>query len=420
MNLFMARQPIFNVNEQVFGYELLYRNSEANAFPDISPDQATIEVLIHSFVTVGVEKIAHGHPCFINFTETLLKEKVAESFPPQHVIIEVLENIPITAELIVALKRLKQKGYSIALDDFILRGQTELYNELFALTTYIKVDFLNSTAAERLAIEQKVTNQFPHIVLLAEKVETREEFERAKSAGYELFQGYFFAKPQLIRSKDLPINAVSYFYLIKLLQAEEIDIDQIARLIERDVSLSYHLLKLANSPALRTRAKIKSIKQAIMMLGFIELTKWLYVLALREIQKELPGKTKELMESALFRAKVCEGLAQETQAGNAAEFFLAGMFSLVDVLLSCSVSDVLTQIPLSDEINETLTGNVTTITPYLELAVGMDIVDWAVIETKAGELGISSHTIKKVYENARQWAAEMNQTNKKQLENSQI
>ncbi|WNS81868.1 HDOD domain-containing protein [Domibacillus sp. DTU_2020_1001157_1_SI_ALB_TIR_016] len=409
MNLFMARQPIFNVNEHVFGYELLYRNSETNTFPDVSPDQATIEVLIHSFLTVGVEKIAHGHPCFINFTETLLKEKVAENFPAEHVIIEVLEDIPITAELIAVLQRLKQKGYSIALDDFILRGQTDLYNELFNLTTYIKVDFLHTIPAERLAIEQKVKNDFPHIVLLAEKVETHEEFERAKRAGYELFQGYFFAKPQLIQSAYLPINAVTYFHLIKLLQEEEIDIENITRLIERDVSLSYHLLKLANSPALRTRAKIKSIKQAIMMLGFIELTKWLYMLALREIQKDLPAKTKELMESALFRAKACEELARNTQAGNAAEFFLAGMFSLVDVLLKCSMSDVLAQIPLSDQVNETLRGTITPITPFLELVVGMDMVDWKIIETKVQELGLNVQTVKMIYEEARQWAGEMSQ-----------
>ncbi|WP_309089731.1 HDOD domain-containing protein [Domibacillus sp.] len=409
MNLFMARQPIFNVHEHVFGYELLYRNSEANTFPDVSPDQATIEVLIHSFVTVGVEKIAHGHPCFINFTETLLKERVAENFPPEHVIIEVLEDIPITAQLIDVLRRLKRKGYSIALDDFILRGQTDLYNELFNLTTYIKIDFLHTTPAERLAVEQKVKNNFPHIVLLAEKVETHEEFERAKSAGYELFQGYFFAKPQLIQSADLPINAVTYFHLIRLLQEEEIDIENITGLIERDVSLSYHLLKLVNSPALRTRAKIKSIKQAIMMLGFTELTKWLYMLALREIQKDMPATTKELMESALFRAKACEELAKETQTGNAAEFFLAGMFSLVDVLLGCAISDILAQISLSDQVNETLRGTITPITPYLELVVGMDIVDWKVIETKAQELGLNAQTVKMIYEEARQWAGEMSQ-----------
>lgn len=413
MNLFIARQPIFTVDEHVFAYELLYRNGETNAFPSVSPDQATIEVLIHSFVIVGVEKIAQGRPCFINFTETLLKEKVVESFPPQHVIIEVLEDVPITPELIDTLRKLKQKGYSIALDDFVLSEHTNLYNELFILTTYIKVDFMNSTSAERLAIEQKVKSSFPHIILLAEKVETHEEFERAKSAGYELFQGYFFAKPQLIRSTDMPLNAVAYFHLIKLLQAEEVDIDSITHLIERDVSLSYYLLKLVNSPALRTRAKIKSIKQAVMMLGFIELTKWLYVLVLREIQDDLPGETQELLESALFRAKACEELAKKTQAGNAAEFFLAGMFSLVDVLLGCGISDVLKQIPLSDQVNETLTGHTTAITPYLELVVGMDIVDWNVIGEKAQELGLDAETVKTIYENARLWAGKMNQADEK-------
>ncbi|MET1032764.1 EAL and HDOD domain-containing protein [Domibacillus tundrae] len=409
MDIFMARQPIFDNQERVFAYELLYRNSEINAFPDVPHEQATIEVLIHSFVTIGIEKIAQGHPCFINFSKTLLEQKVAENFSPQYVVVEVLEDVPITRELVDTLRQLKWKGYSIALDDFVIQKEVDLYDELFMLTTYIKVDFLHSTPADRSAIEQKVKNNFPHIALLAEKVETREEFEQAKRAGYKLFQGYFFSKPQLIRSANLPLNVVSYFHLIKLLQSDDIDIDDVTNLIERDVALSYHLLKLVNSPALRTRSKIKSIKQAIMMLGFIELTKWLYVLALRRIHADLPGRTRELMASALFRAKACEQLAKETQSGNAAEFFLAGMFSLVDALLQRSISEVLTQIPLSNKVNETLMGNETIITPYLELVIAMDEVNWDIIRLKSHELKLDAASIQKIYEDARLWANSMNE-----------
>ncbi|MCP3762633.1 HDOD domain-containing protein [Domibacillus sp. A3M-37] len=409
MDIFMARQPIFDNQERVFAYELLYRNSEINAFPDVPHEQATIEVLIHSFVTIGIEKIAQGYPCFINFSKTLLEQKVAENFSPQYVVVEVLEDVPITRELIDTLRQLKWKGYSIALDDFVIQKEVDLYDELFMLTTYIKVDFLHSTPADRSAIEQKVKNNFPHIALLAEKVETREEFEQAKKAGYKLFQGYFFSKPQLIRSANLPLNVVSYFHLIKLLQSDDIDIDDVTNLIERDVALSYHLLKLVNSPALRTRSKIKSIKQAIMMLGFIELTKWLYVLALRQIHADLPGRTRELITSALFRAKACEQLAKETQSGNVAEFFLAGMFSLVDALLQRSISEVLTQIPLSNKVNETLMGNETIITPYLELVIAMDEVNWDIIRLKSHELKLDAASIQKIYEDARLWANSMNE-----------
>ncbi|WP_046173922.1 EAL and HDOD domain-containing protein [Domibacillus indicus] len=404
MNIFMARQPILDDEERVIAYELLYRNSETNSFPDISHDRATIEVLVHSFLTVGIEKIAHGNPCFINFTETLLKQRVAENFSPQHVVVEVLEDVPITPELIDTLRQLKRKGYSIALDDFVMQKDVHLYDELFMLAAYIKVDFLHSTEEERSAVEQKVKNEFPHIALLAEKVETREVFERAKKAGYKLFQGYFFSKPQLIRSTDLPLNIISYFHLIKLLHSENIDIKEVTRLIEQDVALSYQLLKLVNSPALRRRSKINSIKQAVMMLGLVELTKWLYVLALREIQMDIPEKTKELMESALFRAKACEQLAIETQASPPAEFFLAGMFSLADVLLQYSIPELLNQIPLSDQVNETLMGKETAITPYLELVTAMDRVDWNAIRLKAVEMQLDAESIQRIYETARLWA----------------
>lgn len=408
MDIFMARQPIFDAQENVFAYELLYRNSELNAFPDISRDQATIEVLVHSFVTVGVDKIAHGRPCFINFTEALLQQRIAENFNPNHVVIEVLEDVPITPELISTLRTLKWQGYSIALDDFVMEEHVELYDELFMLTTYIKVDFMNSTRLQRLMIEQKVQKQFPHIRLLAEKVETREEFEQAKRSGYSLFQGYFFSKPQLIRSADMPSSVVSYFHLSQLLKQDDADIEDVCRIIEKDVPLSFNLLKLVNSPALRTKSTIKSIRQAIMMLGFIELSKWLYVLALREIKRsDDSGRSNEIMASALFRAKACELLAKSTQAGNASEFFLAGMFSLVDVLMNKEMSDILAQVPLSDTVKETLLDADTIITPFLRLVRAMDEVNWHAIEEKAAELHIGSGLLQQIYEEARQWSNEV-------------
>ncbi|OMP67581.1 EAL and HDOD domain-containing protein [Domibacillus epiphyticus] len=410
MDIFLARQPIFDKKEQVHAYELLYRNGKMNAFPEIDMDQATIEVLIHSFVTIGVEKIANGHPCFINFTENLLERNIAEHFNPQHVVVEILEDVPITSSLIEIARELKWKGFSIALDDFILNKDFHLYDELFMLTKYIKVDFLYATREERYEIEQLVKNKYPHISLLAEKVETREQFEEAKCAGYELFQGYFFSKPQIIQAADIPPNVAPYFHVINLLQREQPEIDEVVSVIERDVSLSYSLLKLINSPALRTRSKIKSIKQAIMMLGFIELKKWLYVLALREGRNDRSGNTKALMDSSLFRAKACELMAKDTDAGNASEFFLAGMFSLIDALLKRPVTEILKHMPLSDDVYSTLLGNKTNITPYLELAIAMDEVDWDAMQELMTKLKFDEKSITRYYSEARQWANKLNES----------
>lgn len=407
MDIFVARQPIFNKNEHIFAYELLYRNGHDNSFPLIDGETATLEVLVHSFLTIGINELAGEKLCFINFTENLLVKDMFAKFPENRIVVEILEDIPITSALLQKIKEIKSLGFLIALDDFVLQKNITVYDELFSLVNFIKVDFLSSTVVERQAIERIVKKNYPHIILLAEKVETREQFYEAKAAGYGLFQGYFFAKPEIIKGTEIPANLVQYFRIISLLRDKSSSIEEVAEEIERDVSLSFKVLKLINSPAVRLKSKIRSIKQGVVMLGLEELNHWLYVLLLHESKANHSGDGMALIEASLFRAKFCELLAKTKVKQNASEYFLVGMFSLIDTLLHQSMNQLLQDLPLSDEVAATLSGNLTEMTPYLEVAIACDEVRWDDMLEGATILNIDHDTLNDIYIEARRWAAEI-------------
>lgn len=407
MDIFVARQPIFAKDEHIFAYELLYRNGQDNSFPTIAGDEATLDVIAHSFLTIGINELAGDKLCFINFTENLLVKEVFSKFPADRIVVEILEDIPITKALLQKLREIKSLGFLIALDDFVLQENVALYGELFSLVDFIKVDFLLSTLAERQAIERIVKTNYPNIALLAEKVETREQFLEAKVAGYELFQGYFFAKPEVIKGSEIPTNLAQYFRIINLLRTNSVSVEKISDEIERDVSLSFKVLKMINSPAVRTKSKVRSIKQGVLMLGLEELSHWLHVLLLRETKKNHSGDGMALIEASLFRAKLCELLARRKFLQNASEFFLVGMFSLIDTLLHRPMIQLLQDLPLSDEVAETLSGNKTAMSPFLELAIACDEVRWDDMIVGAETLGIDHSTLNTLYLEARRFATEI-------------
>ncbi|AYC30148.1 EAL and HDOD domain-containing protein [Paenisporosarcina cavernae] len=406
MEVFVGRQPIFDIQEQIFGFELLYRNSDLNSFPIIDGDKATMEVLIHSFITIGVEELANGKPCFINFTENLLHDSILDMLDPRHVIIEILEDVNITADVLVKINELKFRGFSIALDDFVLLDPYLKEAGIFDVIDYIKVDFLKSSQDEREIIEHYIKKHYPHIQLLAEKVETRSEFNMAKKSGYAFFQGYFFSKPQIIQGKEIPSNVSQNFQILQKIAEQDADISSIASLIERDVSLSFKLLKLINTSGIKK--KVRSIQQAILLLGLDELHKWIYVLTLRETAVESSDpQTNALLTSSLFRAKFLELIAKHGKKQNASEYFLLGMFSMIEALLHKPFDQILHKLSLSDMIEETLHGAKTEMSMHLDLAVAVDQLQWVKMRQLMSELDLSEEIIRKYYTKAMQWTNEL-------------
>ncbi|APH03854.1 EAL and HDOD domain-containing protein [Bacillus weihaiensis] len=402
MEVFVARQPILNNNEEVIAYELLYRGSKDNVFPNIDGDRATTEVIINSFLNIGMQDLSEGKKCFINFTGSLLKSKLPTYFNPNSIVVEILETVEIDEELIVICHELKELGYTIALDDFKVQESSRLLPKLLKYIDIIKVDFLQTSYEERKKLVERYRPL--QIELLAEKVETREDFIAAKQAGYTYFQGYFFSKPFIISSYDVPMYLKTYYQIFNEITKTEPDIDVIASEIERDISMSYKLLKLINSPAFRPINKIKSIKQAIVLLGLNELKKWIYVLSLKEMKTEKEKNMDEVVKMSLVRAKLCEqiALALGKSHTDSAQFMLTGLFSLIDTLLHRHIQDILNDLPLSDDIQHALLGEENELNKVLNWALLIERTTW-----NEEEIPFTKEQISQIYVQAIDWASSL-------------
>lgn len=404
MEVFVARQPIFNQYEQIVGYELLYRNKRENTFPNVDSDVATVDVLVNSFLSIGIGEVALGKPAFVNFTSNLLHSAVFEYLDPAKVIVEVLEDVEINASLVSRIRELKARGFKVALDDFVMDEITSELDSLFQLTDYIKIDFLATPLLGRMEMENEIKLKYPHIKLLAEKVETRNQYEVAKHSGYTLFQGYFFEQPQILSTTEIPPNVIQYLQILAQLREEEPDINHLSESIERDISLTYKLLQLINHSNKRSKSKVRSIKQAILLLGLAELRKWMYLLAMREARLDIEKDTKnEIVLSSLFRAKLCEKLAHFNYEENYPEYFLVGLFSLIDAILERPLYSILQQLPFSEEIIETISGQDTTMSTYLKLSIALNKADFKKVEIYAAELDLPMHIVMQFYEETNEW-----------------
>lgn len=404
VNIFVGRQPILDRKGNIYGYELLYRNSDKNEFPaNVDPEQATIQLLVNTFLSIGMNQIAPDCLAFINFSGKLLAQDIFTKLNPNQIVIEILEDVEITPALLTRLRTFKEAGFKLALDDFVLQDQYLQQKELFQLVDIIKVDFLQSDETSRRRIQQFM-NDYPMIRLLAEKIETEEDFQDALRSGYHLFQGYFFAKPEIIKSVDIPTNVVLHFQIMRELQKESPNIQQIADLIMRDVALSYKLLRLINSLAFDIPKQIQSIKQALVLIGLKEARKWLQVLTLHDIGlAEESGRVKALVDYSLQRAKFCELVAKSKRQKNTDEYFLAGMFSLINAILRRKWEDILPLLSLSEDVVNTLVGELTPITPYLQLAIAIERFDWETVQRLSNQIGISEKELSRLSLKAHQW-----------------
>jgi len=403
-SIFIGRQPIFDRSGNIYAYELLYRNSEQNFFPDINPEQATISLLVNTFLSVGIDQVTSGVRSFINFSGELLAQDLFMSLDPDQVVIEILEDVEITPALLHRLRMFKEAGFTLALDDFILQDQYLMYSQLFELVDIVKVDFMLTNIVQRNRVATFL-RKYPKLILLAEKVETEADYQLALRSGYHLFQGYFFAKPEIIKSADIPPNTLVHLQIIDYFRKDTQSIDQLCHLIMRDVSISYKLLRFINSLAFDIPRQISSIKQAIMLIGLNGTKKWLQVLMLHDLGVEQQdGRVKVLVELSLRRARACEQLAKYKIKPNKDEYFLTGMFSLIDAVMRRKWEDVLPLLSLSDVIIDTLNGKETEISSYLQLVKAVECFDWETVERLSVELSIPKKVLSEIYLQAMRWS----------------
>ncbi len=397
MSIFIARQPIFDASMNVHGYELLFRSGMVNSFTASDGDLASSHVMINSFCILGLDKLTDGRKAFINFTENLLKADVATLFPNESLVVEVLEHVNPEKDIVERCRELKNNGYRLALDDFVLR---EDYLPLIELADIIKVDFLSTAPAERKDLIQQLKGR--KIQFLAEKVETHEEFAQAREWGYSYFQGYFFSKPVVLSSKDIPSLKLTYLQLIEKVSREDVDFDEVAEIVVRDVSLSYKLLKLANSAAFGLRYKVESVRQALVVLGTKELKKLVSLMILSGLGDDKPD---EIVRTSLVRAKFAELLSEESLLkARKEECFLLGLFSMLDVLMNRTMEEVLSGISLSEDVRYGLLTKDGIFGWLYQLMLSYERGDWMLCNTYASIVGLNANKLTDSYIKALEWA----------------
>ncbi|WP_162800332.1 EAL and HDOD domain-containing protein [Oceanobacillus zhaokaii] len=401
MEIYVARQPILNNNQEVCAYELLYRSNNQNEFSTIDGDYATSDV-INSFMHIGIEELSEGKPCFINFTDTLLAHSVPEFFPPEMIVVEVLETVIPTEQIVESCRKLKEKGYKIALDDFIMRDGDKNFEKLIELADIIKVDIHNTPYKEQRIILNALKQY--NVILLAEKVETMAEYEQCLIDGYTYFQGYFFSRPAVLSTNDVPVYNHNIVLILSELAQPEPNIDKITGIIETDISLSIKLLRLINSPMVGSIYEIKSIKQAIAYLGFNELNKWIFLLSLRERVNQRDMRLDEVMKMCFIRAKISELIAlHKGKRAEASSYFLVGLLSLIDTLMKLPLDKLMNQLPLNNDIKKTILGKNTHYSDIFHLTVTMERADWRELNTLANKVDISKRKLFEIYKEALRW-----------------
>lgn len=400
MEVFVARQPIMDKRQKVYGYELLFRQSLDNYFQPTNGDQATAGVIDTSFSLIGIENLTEGKRAFINFTENLLREDFATLLPKEAVVIEVLEQVRPEPDIIAACLRLKQLGYLLALDDFVFSPG---YNPLIQLADIIKVDFLQLKTVEQRAAVLKYGNE--HIKFLAEKVETREDYEVARKLGYTYFQGYFFSKPIIFQTHDIPTSKWNNFLILKEVNQVEPDFNRIESLIQRDVSFTYRLLKFINSAAFGLNIRIKSLKHALVMIGISELRKWVSLYALRGLGKDKPNY---LMVQSVMRAKFCELIAERIGLSEkSSDLFLLGMLSMIDAFIDRPMNEIIAELPLDDKLKSALLRSGQTFYDYiLELVIIYEKGEWEQLNKFTRLIKLDEASLPKIYQESLRYVQE--------------
>lgn len=346
LHAYVGRQAIFDRRLNVVGYELLYRNSEENRarFSDVS--QASAATMLNAFVEIGLDNLVGNVPAYVNLSADFLLGHYPIPLPPERTIIEVLEDIPVTPELIAGIQDLRARGFRIALDDFLLTEQTR---PLLALAHVIKVNVLNVTREEiaRQFAELKPTGT----LLLAEKVSTHEEHQFLRDLGFYYFQGFFLEMPVITRTKRLPHDRAKLLRLLATLYDQRLDLRSVEGLVAAEVGLGVRMLKLANSTALSRGAKIGSLQAAMARLGVQQVA----ALVVLILASGFDDKPLELARQVLIRARMCEQLARNATIP-ADEMFTAGLLSLLDAILDQPLKEIIEKLPLSALVREALEG----------------------------------------------------------------
>jgi EAL and modified HD-GYP domain-containing signal transduction protein len=391
---FVARQPILSDDKHVFGYELLFRDGVEDYFNHCDPDAASRHTLDTSTL-IGIDILCDGRSAFINCTrDTLLKDYIM-LLPPGRTVVEILESVPDDDLVRAACVRLKDAGYQIALDDFVAN---DARRELVEFADVIKVDLKGTNSEERRDMIKRYGG--PHRKMLAEKVETKEEYEACRKAGFAYFQGYFFRRPELMHARDIPANRFNYLRLLQAASREEFETREIEEIVKAEASLCYRLLRYLNSAVFGLRSEIHSVRHALAILGQREVRKWIRLVATLGAGQDKPS---DLVLSALARARYCELLAPKVPHGDS-ELFLVGLLSLMDAILDLPMGVLLEGINVDHDTKAVLLGQAGPLDPVYQLMIAHEAADWPKVAALCSKLSLPQDLAVESHWNAMRWA----------------
>ncbi|WP_040728954.1 EAL and HDOD domain-containing protein [Thiomicrorhabdus sp. Kp2] len=346
-DFFVGRQPILDVDNNIYGYELLFRGGlNPNQAHFDSPSQATATVICNAMMYMGLNQLVGNAKAFINFPEEYFFEMRDPCFHHSQAVIEILETVEPTDEVVESVRYLKEQGYMIALDDFIF---SKKFIPFIKMADIVKFDVLDIQPEKIKPLFQKI-KQLKEVTILAERVETREMFELCKEAGANLFQGYYFAKPEVLSGKRLSVAKLNLLELLEKVVDESLHLDDLEKIIEKDIGLSIKIMKLAKQYRTETMPDFASLKEVLILFGLKRVQSWATMISMTALEDVLP----EVFNLARLRANFMRNVAQKERLPAVDSYYLAGLFSMMDVIVGQSLEEALEQIPLNDNIKKGL------------------------------------------------------------------
>lgn len=409
---YTARQAIFNKRGHVTAYELLFRDGVENAFPSgMDPHEATSKLIAQTHLNQGLSHVTMGKLAFINFSESCLMNNLPHALPKEKVVIEILETTPPSDEMYEICRNLFHEGYRIAFDDFVY---SEKWNRFIKFAKIIKFDIQKTTLVQIVPLIINLKKNYPKLILLAEKVETREEFRHAAELGFHLFQGYFFCKPDVVSSSDVGSDATTLYRLFSEISKPSISIKNITECFQSDVGLTYKLLTYINSGILPLQSKITSIKQALVYLGEEKLKRLVVLLSTSMIAK---NKTRELTRTGIIRARGAENIAALVNKELIDDAFLTGLLSIIEAVLDRPMQEILERLPVADTIKKALLEDreQSDLRIVLNTVLYAESGSWHLTSMEAKKLNLNYAQISKAMANAMDWAAHFDRVDPEEL-----
>ena len=398
MDTYVARQPIFDRDQKVIGYELLYRSGWTDSCDSADGTEASLAVIRNTFQLLGERMVAPSGKMFVKLTRDLLVNGVAKVLPHQSTVPEILSDIQPDEEVVAACRELKEAGYTLAFDDYTI--DMPLKTPVLELADIVKVDFTKNTVEQRRAIAQRLANGHRH--LLAEKVETRDEFTAALALGYTFLEGYFFSKPVIVQGQAIPYYKHNYMRILGELNRTELDFRALERVIKQDVTLCYTLLKYINSAYFQVRNDVTSVMRAIVLLGEAEVRRWASLILCTLMGTD---DSPEVVVRSLIRARMCELLAGDVGLkAHESDLFLMGLFSMLDVLIGRPLGEILKEMGLGREVTGALLGQQGTYRNLYDLVVSYERGHLGRCSRHASTLNLDPERIPGIFLRAVEWA----------------